>query len=486
MKKALIPILISAGTVTLASAQEFISGTSKPPTLTGTTTLIDFESATVGSGLSFNLGTATIESITSGINVDISTTYSGSYNTTGKYFATASGADFKITFAQSVSSFAINWGAADKDWTIKAYNAQGALIGTFALPSMTDPSSNAGEWVGVRARGIKYVTFEQLSYDYVLVDNLIFTVTSGPSAEDTLNSMRLNSAALRGTFNLQNALISQGLSNDCTIFSDKGYCFSFVGNRFDQNASKLDFTSGTALLAYRHSPDLRFGGYINQNFGASNQGGLRLERSDPGLGVFANYTLPSGVNLRLSYSIGKAKMQTTREVIDSAEAGSGSSAITSKGVQVELSKAFDMQPGWTALPYAGIRQTTNKRAGYTEVTSDSVTAPLTYAELKQKQSTAFAGVRLFGNVAEKTLLMFSAGLEHDTSRRVDDYSATGVDDLGSINMKDNLKRTRPVFGAALSYEFAKNDRASVGVQSRREAFDSKSINSIAFTYTKGF
>lgn len=312
------------------------------------------------------------------------------------------------------------------------------------------------------------------------------SIVIAPLVDDTLNSFRPNAFALRNAFNLQSNNIAQALSYDCTLFDAKNICASFTGTRSTQNGSNVDATTGTVVIAHRPAANVRFGGYINQNLSTSNQGGLLLERSNPGLGAFVNYTLASGLNVRGSIGYGKMDMETTREAIDTAEAGVGKSNIKSQGVQIELNKAFDIKPGWTATPYGGLRKVTTKRAGYSETASDTVTAPLTYADLQQSQTTAFGGVRFIGNIAPQTQLLLSAGVEHDMSSKIDDYAATGVDGLGSISMQGNVKKTRPVLGAALSYDVAKNERASVGVHHRQEAFDSKAITSVGFTYTKGF
>ena len=219
---------------------------------------------------------------------------------------------------------------------------------------------------------------------------------------------------------------------------------------------------------------------------SSEQGGLRFERSKPGLGAFVNYAMTSGLNVRGSVGFGKVDMQSTREAIGSAEAGVGKSNIKSQGVQIELNKAFDVKPGWSAIPYAGVRNVSHKRAAYSETATDLVSTPLTYADLKQTQTTAFGGLRFLGNIAPQTQLLLSAGVERDMSSKIDDYAATGVDGLGAISMQGDVKKTRPVFSAALSYDIAKNERASIGVLHRQEAFDSKATTSVGFTYMKGF
>lgn len=308
----------------------------------------------------------------------------------------------------------------------------------------------------------------------------------GPLASDTFLSFVTNQTALRNAYNLQSANITQSLSYDCTVFDAKNICASFTGTRSDQSGSNLDSTTGTLVIAHRPAANVRFGGYINQSLNTSEQGGLRLERSKPGMGAFVNYAMTSGLNIRGSVGFGKLDMQTTREALGTAEAGVGKSNITTQGAQLELSEAFDIKAGWTAVPYAGIRKVTNKRAAYSEIESEAVSAPLTYADLKQTQTTAFGGIRFNGQVAPQLQLLVSAGFESDRTNKVDDYIATGVDGLGSISMQENVKKTRPVFATSLSYDIAKNERASIAVLHRQEAFDSKKTTSVGFIYTKGF
>lgn len=354
----------------------------------------------------------------------------------------------------------------------------------FDANSETFPEGLALTWVYITGPGPQDLPMVVADSGEDMVWALAYL--AGPSTEDTLTSMRLNALALRQAFNQQSALMNIGLSQDCTVFDEKNLCASFTGTRSTQSGSNMDATVGTLVLAHRTAANFRYGAYINQNLNTSNQGGLRLERSTPGVGAFANYTLGSDLNIRGSIGFGKLDMESTREAIGTAEAGVGKSHVKSHGVQIELNKAFDINPDWAAIPYGGVRKTTTKRAGYSEAGSATVTTPLTYAELKQTQTTAFGGVRFLGNIAPQTHLLLSAGFEHDMSSKIDDYAAAGVAGLGSMSMQGDAKKTRPVFSAAVSYDIAKNERASISVQHRQEAFDSKAITSVGLTYIKGF
>lgn len=350
--------------------------------------------------------------------------------------------------------------------------------------NVTFPEGLALTWVYITGPGPQDLPMVVLDND----DTMVWALASlaGPSVNDTLLSFLPNAFALRNAFNLQSANIAQSFSYDCTVFDEKNICVSFSGTRSNQNGSNITATSGTFVIAHRPNDDVRFGGYINQTISSSQQSGLHLERNKPGLGAFVNFAMTSGLNVRGSFGYGKMDMQTTREAVESAEAGVGKSNITTQGAQLELSNAFDIRAGWTAVPYAGVRKVTNKRSAYSEIASDAISTPLSYADLEQSQTTAFGGIRFNGQVAPQLQLLVSAGFESDTTNKVDDYIATGVAGLGSISMQENVKKSRPVFASSLSYDIAKNERASIAVLHRQEAFDSKKTTSAGFSYTKGF
>lgn len=108
----------------------------------------------------------------------IGSAYIGEYNTRGVYSLYTTGSDgeatsFTVVLPEAVNAFAFLFGASDVTWRMTAYDDSDSLIESYNI----DPvgSSNAGDYFGIRAAGIKKVIIESLgSGDYVLIDNFAF------------------------------------------------------------------------------------------------------------------------------------------------------------------------------------------------------------------------------------------------------------------------------------------------------------------------
>jgi hypothetical protein len=315
--------------------------------------------------------------------------------------------------------------------------------------------------------------------------------SSAPSLNDTYLSMLPNAAALRSTFNLESAKIAQGLSYDCLTFDKNNLCVSFAGTRSNGNDG-IDNTTGALIVAHRPKANIRIGAYVDQTIGTTDSGGLKVKRGSPGFGLFGVWSQRTdglGTQVRLAANSGSVDIETTRQAIASAEAGFGQSNIKSNGVQLELSQGYAANANVIVRPYIGYRQTTNKRAAYTEMTSDSVFSPLTYSALKQKTESALVGVKLFAKLTPKTSLNSNFGFEHDVKSTVDNYQAVNADigTISPINMNDSwLSRTRPVASIGLVHNLEKTQTVGLFVTHRKEALQSSSTTSGMLQYSAGF
>ena len=94
-----------------------------------------------------------------GAALTIGPDFNGLFNTTGgksvfNDFDFAPG-EFRFDFGTAVNAFAFNWGAADIGvWTLRAFDAGDVLLDTLLLTNTV--GSNAGEYFGLAAAGIKY------------------------------------------------------------------------------------------------------------------------------------------------------------------------------------------------------------------------------------------------------------------------------------------------------------------------------------------
>jgi hypothetical protein len=313
----------------------------------------------------------------------------------------------------------------------------------------------------------------------------------GPSSADTLASMESNASAIKNAFNRQYSQIAYGLHQDCSTFDSNNTCVSVFGRQTQLDDSSYDAGAAGMVLAYKPHEKFRMGAYIDQTMSSETHAGVELERSSPDFGVFGVWNQQAngaGIQVRVAANYGKQDVNVTRQVIgeSSAEAGYGESSLKANGALFEASYAFALNDMWSAKPYAGVRYLSIKRDGYTEESADDVVSPLSYASLEQKTTSAIAGVHFNGQITPKVIASINVGIEQDLEHSIDDYSASGVDDLGSIAMNSEEEKTRPTAGAGVSYYITENQRVAASLQYRKEIFMSESSTTGQITYTVGF
>jgi hypothetical protein len=167
---ALAAILAS----TFASATPVLLTNSADASLSGSSQ-VDFNAEAQGYFSSRTFGGGAVTFSTSGTQLNIESTYSGYYASTGNYLANGSGGNsFNLVFANPVSAFGFNWGAADQSWTMQLFNSANTLIGSLNIAAQTNPYA---AFIGADGGGdlIKSVSMVQANYDYILLDNLKFT-----------------------------------------------------------------------------------------------------------------------------------------------------------------------------------------------------------------------------------------------------------------------------------------------------------------------
>lgn len=314
-------------------------------------------------------------------------------------------------------------------------------------------------------------------------------VVSGASSADTLASMTPNASALRGAFIQQSAIINNGLSYDCTTFDAKGICVSAGGRVTDANNPSTNSQGALLIASYRANDNWRIGGYLDQNLSSNDPRGVNLENNNPMAGVFAVWnqnTDGTGYQVRVAAGYSDKDVTISRSAFGATgEAGKGDSSLRTQAYSATVSRGIQLNDSrWIASPYVGVRYTKIKRAGYTE--DSDVTAPLTYSGLSQETTTALAGVRFNGQLAEKVNVMASVGVESDIAHNTGDYAATGVNDLTPITFNHNIRHVRPVAQAGVSYAIDKRQTVSANLLYRQEAFNSSYSTTGMVTYQVGF
>lgn len=350
---------------------------------------------------------------------------------------------------------------------------------TFLLSSWIDDYENNG----ITGTGFRLSEYGNIQFSW------LFSLLLGPSPQDTLITLLPNASAMKNAFNSQYATLAYGLNHDCTIYDSNGVCVSVFGRNTSLNDSAFDNNAAGLVLGYKPHAQFRIGTYIDQSLDSNTTAGVKVERSNPDVGVFGVWNMNadgSGLELRAAANYGKRDLNVARSVVGTAEAGSGRSDLNAYGALLEASFAYAMNDSWMAKPYAGVRYLSIKRDSYTERLTDAVQNPLSYSGLKQETTSAVVGVRFNGQLAPKVIASLNAGLEHDLHHSIDDYRATGVDDLGTINMDSQKDRTRPTAGVGISYDVADKQRLAANVQYRKEVFMSESSTTGQVTYTIGF
>ncbi len=352
-------------------------------------------------------------------------------------------------------------------------NATGGVVGTFSnsIVKLTGGTLMSG----------------RLSYDALDV-----YMTLGPSPSDTQQSLTNSAAVLRNTFTLQNSVLANSFSYDCTEFGANGICISAGGrNTAVSAANGLNNTSALLIAAYRPHPNYRIGAYADQNLSMNNAGStVNLGNNAPLIGLFGVWNEKvdgTGAEIKATAAYGQKNATVTRQVVGSSEPGSGGANLTSQGAQMTVKYGFAILKNIIVSPYAGVRYTQNNMGGYTEGTSAAVTAPLTYGRLNTNATTALAGLGASYQLTPVAMMFASAGVESDTNTANGSYSATSpyIPGLTPINFNASPVKTRPTAMLGAYYDVVKNQRLGITGIYRQEAYQGVSTTSVMATYAVG-
>ncbi len=337
--------------------------------------------------------------------------------------------------------------------------------------------------------GTRSGTYDNMTWSLVENGSAIDLVFTGASLMGTQQSLANTASVLQGTFTLQNSVMVNGFTYDCSLFDKHGICVSAGGRNTTVEAQGINNTSGLLIASYRlDKNNSRIGAWVDQNLSTQGPGTVKLGNSTPMIGLFGVWRQRLdgvGAEVKVSAAYGQKDTTITRQVVGTSEAGSGGSQLISQGAQVVAKYGFTVMPDVVVSPYAGVRYTQNNMGGYTEATSSAVTAPLTYSALNTNATTALAGAEARYRGIPKTTLFASAGVETDTNTSNGSYSATGVTGLTPVNFNPNPVKTRPTATVGGYYDIFKNQRIGVTGIYRQEPFQAVSTTTVLATYTIG-
>ena len=318
--------------------------------------------------------------------------------------------------------------------------------------------------------------------------DLIFT---GGSTVDTQSSLASHARRLRGAFN--SSVASSNFANmntyDCNLFDQNNMCISAGGRYTNIDNPNSNNSAAVVVLGYKVSPNIRIGGFLDQSVNNNTPTGVHLSNSNPMMGAFAVWNQNAnglGYQVKIANAYQDKDVTTTRDIINTSEAGTGKTNLNTQSYVGELSYAFNYQDSTLVSPYFALRYTNIKQDAYTEELTSSVTAPLSYAKLGDRSTTALMGVKLNHALTPKTNLTASLGIEQDINHQVDKLTASGVADLTSENFNNNIKRTRPVASAGAYYAVTKTQRLSGEVYYQQLPFQSTGSATAYVNYMIGF
>lgn len=140
-----------------------------------------------GSYSSFSDGFVTYSGV--GGNIRVDNQFAGQYNGRDAFYLQNDAGltnGWRFDFANPVSAFAFNWGAANNTWILTAFDSSDSILETRNLPAYI--ASNAGEFLGISASGISYATLTTSSFDYVFVDNFTYRTSASVSSVPELDA----------------------------------------------------------------------------------------------------------------------------------------------------------------------------------------------------------------------------------------------------------------------------------------------------------
>ena len=426
-----------------------------------------------------------------------SITTSTAVNNNGNFNVTAKTGDVSLggTFTQtSTGSLLMN---------ISPTNNQKILVtGAASLAGVLSVAASSGNYAAGRytlitANGVagtfsSFTTdlssYTRLGYALGYDANNVFLYLT-PNVDDTQQSLVVVGNALKSTYALQNSVMANTLNYDCKVFDQNNICLSAGGRNTTVDAGGINNFAALLVAAYRPRADLRLGAYLDQNLSV-NAGGspVKLGVNAPMFGVFGVWNQnpdETGVELRMSAGYGQKNVSITRPVINTSEAGTGSSSLSNFGIQAVAKYGFGVTKNAVVSPYAGIRYSQGNMGGYSEAASSSVTSPLTYSALNTDATTFMAGVQGKYNVTPKAVIQASAGLETDMGLNNGSINASGLTGLAPVAFNPNPVKTRPVAMIGTYYDIEKNHRVGLTGIWRQEPFQAVGSATVIATYTVG-
>jgi hypothetical protein len=182
IKSIITAVVIFTASISAANAAPILLTSAGDVSLSGSS-LIDFNSEPTAGFFSHTFGNGAV-TLSSAVQLQLNNTFSGSYATTGNSVKATAGQSFTMTFADPVSAFGFNWGAADRSWQMSLFNDVNVLLGSINIAAQTNPYAG---FIGANGNGslIKSVNMVQGNGDYIMLDDIRFVTGAAAVPEPT-------------------------------------------------------------------------------------------------------------------------------------------------------------------------------------------------------------------------------------------------------------------------------------------------------------
>ncbi len=310
-----------------------------------------------------------------------------------------------------------------------------------------------------------------------------------PEDSDTEVSLVSLGGSLQGLFALQSASLINGMSYDCPVFGTNNICLSTGGRFTNISSDQFNTTSALIIGAYRFSPRIRLGGYLDQNLSSSTPGGIaQLSNSNPMAGLFAVWsqnTDGTGLEAKLALGYANKGLTLTRPEVGSSEPGQGSTSLMSQGAMATFKYGLALGKQSLVSPYVGLRYMRSVMGAYTETQTTKVAFPLSYDAINNYVTTSIAGLTGQQVLNEKTSVFASAGIEKDLNTNISNLVTSG-NGFFNIAMNGNYQSVRSTASLGVNYLLSPQERLSLVGIYRQEAYQAMSSATVLATYTMGF
>jgi len=312
----------------------------------------------------------------------------------------------------------------------------------------------------------------------------VYLVLGAPNRSNTLAALARSEASQQSMLTAQAAQTANALNYDCALFGPAGICLSFNArtSSADGNASG----AGVLVGAYRLTPSVRIGAFIDQQIASSEPHGIKNNDPLPTVGGFIGYSQDgsrAGWQGKLAAAFSAGRVTITRDAtLSNTEPGSGEARIGAVSVSGELGYGVTLSNSMIATPFLGLRYTEAWRGGYAErAVTDVVDYPLSFNRYAQRTTTASLGVRLDGKLTDALSWRLGLSAEYDLNAHTSDLTGGGLVGAGpapayvlegpsnfALAPGGGRNRLHPVLDAGLSYTPAPNQAftTSVGIRDR--------------------